>query len=539
MKNDRNEIVIRDFSTACPVDGICIGGETGKWRLLQWQSSTDEGQLLFAYLDGAPPLTVPLNVEGHYAISLGLFSPPLMTTAIRAKLSGEEKFYSLNVVHPFQWIPIEPGSNLFEEHFWKIADLTGQGLQIESTPSGSGLAFVRLIPLNDQQISLYKNPRTVEWFWTMDGGQFTRNVDPPTRIITDELDARQGTDFTTFSWSIGCADVTNYPTQVGRMFDTRQEPTIRQVDTAISSNIARLNKVADPCEVVVRAARERGLHAFISQRPQFWSLEPPNDRFASDFWQQHRDQACKTADGRSLMQLSFVFPAVRKQLVDILCEVAASKPDGVHLLFNRGVPCTLYEQPVIDEFANEHGRDIRELDVLDPRVVQFRYRYITTFLAELRQALGPGIQIAVNCFATRALNDRFGLDVRHWACRGLVDHLMPGRWAWQPDDFEMDFFNDIAAAAQQCKLWYYAYNANVWYRGVLPHEHRQHALALVHAGATALAGWDARPDIAALNLGQVHELEIWDQLARPIAQTDVHTLDGIAIDSIGTPHYVA
>jgi hypothetical protein len=223
-----------------------------------------------------------------------------------------------------------------------------------------------------------------------------------------------------------------------------------------------------------------------------------------------------------------------------MCEVAECKPDGLHLLFNRGIPSTLYEKPVIDDFAKEYSKNISELDPLDPCVVQFRYRYLTAYLMELRQAVGQDIQIAANCFATKALNDRFGLNVRQWAVTGLVDHLMPMRWAWQTeDDFEMDLFNEIAASAPKCKLWFYAFNRNVYGHSVMPHEHRQHALELIRSGATGLAGWDVAPDLAGLNLGHVNELEIWEQISIPISQTDVHTIGGVAIDSIGTPHYGA
>ncbi len=45
---ERKEIIIRDFSEAELANMISDKGEKGKWRIIDWQSSTDAGKLLFA-----------------------------------------------------------------------------------------------------------------------------------------------------------------------------------------------------------------------------------------------------------------------------------------------------------------------------------------------------------------------------------------------------------------------------------------------------------------------------------------------------------
>ncbi|MFA6480858.1 MAG: hypothetical protein WCV67_21290, partial [Victivallaceae bacterium] len=544
MNDLAQEIVIRDFSNAQPAEAVSDRPVKGRWRLIDWCSSTDSGTLLYAYLDPTPGIVLELNAGGVYAISLGLFGPaPGIRTSLNAKLSNDDRYSNFKLHKPCDWIPLQRGSYRFEEHFWKIADLSGQKLHVSPTPDGTGLGFIRLIPLSKEQIARFHSPERVPFMWTLDGhGHFVERHDTPGAAVTNDLEAMAGTDFQVISWGILGADVTNYNTRAGRRFDTRNEPTFRHLDTAISENIDRLNKSGqNPCALAIRTARRLGLKVFIAQRPQLFALEPPCDFCPSEFYKTHRHLACKTADGRPLMQMSYAYPEVRRHLLDILAEVAAFKPDGLHLLFNRGVPCTLYEEPVVEGFREAFGKDIRLLDRLDPQAVEFRYRYVTAYLREMRQMAGADMILAANCFATRALNDQFGLDVEGWAKEGLVQYLFPYNWEWQPganpqDAYDMVFFNQIARTTG-CQIWPHAYNRNAHPNEMLPHQHRERALKLIRAGAKGLAAWDAYPQHGALNLGHVNELEIWEQLSTPLPQTDIILLGGVAVDPVGSPHY--
>jgi hypothetical protein len=537
---ESGEIVIRDFSNAVPASALSTCAEKGKWRLIDWTSASDSGTLLYSYIDETPEIAVPLEANGFYAISLGLFQPPHRKNRIRVKLSDDEQYAEFYQRQGCQWIPLNPGSYRFEEQFWRFAELKGQHLNIAMTPEGSGLGFIRLIPLDKNQIARLQNPVKTPWLWTIDGhGTFIEELTPASRAVSDPIEAMKGSDFTVLSWGIMGADVTNYETQFGRRHDTREQATSRPIDVAISSNIERcLQEGHDTNQLAVETARKNGFKVYLAQRPQFFTLEPPNDVHGSEFYRQNRHLACETRDGRRLMQLSFAYPEVRNHLIDVLEEMASAKPDGLHLIFNRGIPCSLFEKPVIEEFQAAHGVDPRTLGDLDSRLVEFRYRYITAYLKELRERIGPDLAIAASCFATKRLNAQYGLNIADWAKSGLVQHLLPFRWEWDWDeDYEMGWFNDIARNTS-CQIWPFAFTGTR-HRGGLPREYRHRALELINAGASGLCGWDAQADLACLRLGHRNELELWEELAVPLLQTDIHTMGGVAVDSAVTPHFCA
>ena len=236
--------------------------------------------------------------------------------------------------------------------------------------------------------------------------------------------------------------------------------------------------------------------------------------------------------------------------IDILCELAEYRPFGLNLQFNRGVPCTHFEKPVVEEFADRYGLDMKELGLLDERVVAVRSHYVTLFMRELRQRLDKlgfsDLKVGVNCIQNKALNDEFGLDVATWVREGLVTHLMPFRWEWRGEDaenfwqwqdpYEMDFFLRVVEGTE-CKVWPYGYNHNN-HRNALPDEIRRQALAVIRQGADGLCGWDMKPELARMGLGRPGELAVWEQVSEALGQEDIRTLGDVAIDEY-SPHYGA
>lgn len=548
--DNAGQCVIYDFSTVQPAGAVAAGAALGQWRLIDWESPLASGKLLWGYMETQTPLTLPFAQRGWHAVSLGLWSPPHMNTRIRVRLSGETDWDELWVRTPSRWIP--EGGCQFEEHFWRLADLTGRSLEIAATTSCSGLGFVRLIPLTEPQSRLAQSPERINWLWTNDGhGTFIEERQPPSRAVTDNIAPFAGTDFTDISWSILSTDIVNYNSAVASRLDTTEGPNWRELDKSISRNVARLLAAGDdPNKLAVSDAARHGIRPWLAQRLQLFALEPPYDVAVSDFYRSHRDWACLTRDGRPMAQMSFAYPQVRSYLIDILTELAHYRPFGLHLQFNRGVPCTHFEKPLLDEFARRYGTDMRQCDKLDERVVAVRALYVTAFMRELRQRLNrqgfADMKIGVNCMPNKVLNDEFGLDVAAWAREGLVTRLMPCRWEWRgeiPDNlwqwhnpYEMDFFLN-AVNGTACTVHPYAYNGNN-HRHALPHEHRARALECIRQGAHGLCGWDPAPSLARLGLGRPGELEVWEQLSKPLPQADIRNLGDVAIDAY-SPHYGA
>ncbi len=528
-----------DFSGAEPASALSHDVHWSQWRLVPWESDVASGQALWAYHDRVETLSLPLSVEGWHAISVGLWSPPNTNTRVRLRLSGDEKWEELWVRQPCQWrdkADNSVSSFYFEEHFWRLADVTAQNLEIAGTEAGTGLGFVRLIPLTDDQVEAVGDSRRVPWLWTIDGhGHFRETKEPPTRVITDDLDAFSGSDFTEVSWCIVGADLVNYNTAVGTRYGAAGGPRINELYEAIARNIGRLLDAGqDPAAVAVERARKHGMKIWVAQRMQAFLVEAPFDSmFDSQFRLDNPQWACITRDGRRLMQMSFAFPEVRRQMIEVLLEVLAHRPDGIHLIFNRGIPCSYFEKPVVDEFRELHAMDIRNLPPLDPRVVTFRAQYLTTFLRELREVMDnngySAVKLAVNCFQNREINDEFGLDVVTWAQEGLVDRLMPFRWEWRWDDqYDMRFWSEVVGGTD-CELYPFSYNGNRE-RNDLPHQHRQRALELIRAGVDGLCAWDGPPYLGTLNLGRPAELEVWEEVSQPLPQARIHTIREIVVD---------
>jgi len=63
------------------------------------------------------------------------------------------------------------------------------------------------------------------------------------------------------------------------------------------------------------------------------------------------------SDGAPTTRLSWAVPEVRKRLTDLLGEAVSFGADGAHVVFNRGYPIVLFEQPFVEMFQKQYGED--------------------------------------------------------------------------------------------------------------------------------------------------------------------------------------
>ncbi len=534
------EKVIDDFPAVLPAGLTSEQADWDKWLAIPWTSSGGSGRLLWSYWEAKPPrLAIPLDVKGWYAVSLGFWCPGWVSNKgeeqgiLAGRLTGEEGWET------FRFHGAVPSSHSrdFEEQFWRLADLTGRNLEIEWKRGSIGLAYIRLIPLTPAQAEKVHNSPRLPWLWTQDGfGMFDSRTEPPEKIVFDQLDPFAGTDFTDVSWCIVGADLANYPTKLGTLLGANGLPLARPCDRHIADNIKRLIATGgDTLALAVGRAREKNLNICLSMRPQAWILEQPfESAFGSAFYYAHPEWVCRSADGGQMGQMSFAFPGVREHLIGMFLEMAARKPPALHLIFNRGFPCSQFEAPALEEFRKRHGEDLRKLPELDPRVVELRAGYVTTFLRELRTALDAQghkeMKIFANTFQTESLNKQLGMDVAGWAKEGLVARLMPFQWEARAKTVPDMKYYLKAVAGTACEVWPFAYNGNL-HANDLFQDHRARAWALYSAGARGLCGWDANPNLTRMDLGRPGALEVWAEVTRPLPPDPIRTLGALAMDA--------
>jgi hypothetical protein len=194
--------------------------------------------------------------------------------------------------------------------------------------------------------------------------------------------------------------------------------------------------------------------------------------------------------------LSWAVPEVRTHLIELLVEQVGFGADGVHIVFNRGYPLTLYEKPFCDLFKEKHGVDPNEISEEDQRVIELRADIVRTFFKELRARLdeeerkrgdGRHIEISAMVLGTNDNNRQYGVDISRLIQEKLLDEVYVYQFdfgATKGPGYDAEFFQHASQA------------------GSIPHfptvdppydlkGQLLHALTLYQSGADGLTFWDA------------------------------------------------
>ena len=160
----------------------------------------------------------------------------------------------------------------------------------------------------------------------------------------------------------------------------------------------------------------------------------------------------KRGSKESSGQLSYFFPEVRSwKAQHIAQQIALSGVDGVLLDYIR-YPDIIsgYEPVMIEAFKKEYTKDPETIDSLDPDWVQFRAKFITMFIAELRQELAKlDRPIEISVYVGPDWNSDLQTvmrDWRTWARMGIIDKLILGIYS---RDFE-SFYEGVLQARASC-----------------------------------------------------------------------------------------
>ena len=127
---------------------------------------------------------------------------------------------------------------------------------------------------------------------------------------------------------------------------------------------------------------------------------------------------------------TIAYPEVRQYFLEHFRENIEFGADGVCLVFNRGWPLILFEQPVADAFKRKTGREMKSVSADHPTLRQVRADFVTGFLRDIRRTVTEAggareTKIVALTLATPGINRHFGMDCDVWARENLVDVICP------------------------------------------------------------------------------------------------------------------
>jgi hypothetical protein len=205
-------------------------------------------------------------------------------------------------------------------------------------------------------------------------------------------------------------------------------------------------------------------------------------------------------DGTPTFYMSYAYPQVRKQLLDIFAETLELQPEGVGFLFNRGMPLMLWEDAFCERFKQMHSSDAKSVPDDDPRIHATRAAVMTDFLTEVRALLDEAAKkqgrtqrykISLGTFSNKEDNTRWGLDLENWIKLGLVDELAATWFAYHtsftktPGKIDMDYYRRITKDTNTK-----AYPMVIAWKTGKPQELCKAAAGYLAAGDPGIAIWD-------------------------------------------------
>ena len=503
----KETLLLTDFSKAQPATALTKGRrEKDKWKVVPFSTAETEGWALSAYaFTGAPEVTLPLSATGWHAVYLGVSTTSTGfregKNGLRARLTGEPVYRRM--ANNLALLPNRV--DVIQEQFLTVAKLDGQSLQVAQLPNlPATLCYVKLAPVTDEeaaawQKSIVPDPATRTSIATFDGHSWIWPYEPQS---IDDLRANfrgfDHSDVGKWWFQVLGADLVIYPSKVGNV---PGEHTVDFPTRAHESCVQAIKKLhtqgIDPLKVARDAAREQGVEFHIMLRPAGWkACIPYEETFDSAFYEAHPEWRCVDRDGTPTMHMSHAVPEVRRHLLEIYRETLALQPEGVGLLFNRGMPIMLWEEAFCRRFREMHQAEAREVAEDDPRIFATRAAIMTEFLQQIRDLLDvtakaqgrtQRYKISMGTFAKEEDNKKWGFDLPTWIARGLVDDLGVAWFAHhtsfaQPD---MAYYKRITTGT---KVGVYPF-VIAWKPGK-PGELCKRVEAFYKAGAAGIAIWD-------------------------------------------------
>ncbi|MGD9562438.1 MAG: hypothetical protein AB7F88_09500 [Pyrinomonadaceae bacterium] len=443
-------VVISDMSKVSPSTALSTDVRRKfKWKVLEYETKDGlKGKCISSLPDtGAPDVTLQLNAKGWYAVYVGL-------GGMGRFAFGQESEARLKLANDaaFQHRRYTGARDDIEEVFFKAADLTGQSLHIaqmrmrakmdlrpDVNPRHTVVMYVKLVPLTDAEVDRIKkdrqDPSKKKLIATLDAFSWIHQNFPTTKEeFLEDFEHYRDSDFGTLSWQIIGGGLVNFPSKYGTIPGELAEVPARTGDGYVTESIKQfIERGENHTKLAIEAARSMNKKIFIGFRAQSWQAPPAfEDYFTTRFYRQHPEYRAYDRDGTPAMRMSYAVPQVRKHIYGILREVLAYQPDGIEIIYFRGLPLMLWEDAFSDRFRQKYGADARQVAEDDPRLYELRGEIMTGFMREVRKLLddvqkGQGrkqrYELMASVVHTENDNKKYGLDVERWVKEGLIDKI--------------------------------------------------------------------------------------------------------------------
>ncbi len=436
------------------------------WSLWDYETDPDrgvhlKGRMLYASQSTeSPPVTLKLNLKGPHAIYLAShhgWSPELYI--LKAKLTKDPCFHrfatQLVSDKDLRTLGVEqfPERNFTKydlvEWFWRYEDLTGQEITFARPNQGSireencSLAYVKCIPLSEGEIAglekLRSENETKVLMGAIDGGGTYGWLPESREDLWEEIEPFRGTDVGRICFTIARTDVCVFPTKVGTR-RTREMGYFHPCFRVVGECMERLaSRGIDPLKETIDYAHDSGVKILVTNRPAAPHMAPFQEDMHSPWYTRNSQWRCRLEDGSPLQQMSFAYPEVAEKFLGIFREGLERGADGICMMWCRGWPWVMYEEPVVESFSEKFGEDPRKLPRNDPRWVKHKADVMTDgfvrpmrrILDEIGQERDEHLEAAYYVFGRPEDCLHNSLDVETWVKEGLVDHLMvhPGTWS--------------------------------------------------------------------------------------------------------------
>lgn len=433
---------ITDLTRCLPADALSDRRQHNKWKVFEYETADFSGKCISVGRESsAPDLTLKLNKQGWHAVYIGLSS---ITDLVRPAKNNVEVKFTSDPAYTRLSNRLDLGPqrrDVLEEVFLGAADLTNNDLQFSTVyHMPARIHYVKTIPLTDEEVARLNADRTQKKtktaVATFDGYTWIHPFRPQNRAdLAATFSAYRDSDFKTWWFQVGGADLVHHPSQVGNLMGGHLDTFPREVDREYVESVRHLHQQGiDPLKVAVEEAHRQQAEILICLRAAGWKAAPPwEEFFMSEFYEAHPEWRCIDYDGTPTMHLSYAAEEVQDHLIEVYREALQRGADGAGFLFHRGMPMILWEEPFCQRFIKEYGKDPRKLAEDDPRVLKLRATIVTEFMRKIRKLLDEvatqrgtpsrRLKLAVSTFSTPADNRKFGLDVERWIDEKLIDQI--------------------------------------------------------------------------------------------------------------------